>query len=222
MRLATAPGFSPVFVSRRVSRPCVAVGAGPARCMAFAFPCRVSYAQPLFSAAFLPKGAGRSRPLAFFPCGARAASRLAVAGGQPVTGPLIPFGLPAGIEAAIGAASLPKGRTMSASSRTDRIRDLNDAFRTTLEGGKCLFTAGVSDLGAAFATAALAFVRAYANFTPDNDPYGEHDFGAFEIGEERLFWKIDYYDNSLQFGSKDPADPAQTRRVLTIMLAEEY
>lgn len=139
-----------------------------------------------------------------------------------MTAALQPFSLPAGIEAAIGAASLPKARPMPAQSRTDRIREFNDAFRTTLEGGKCFFTPGVSDMGIPFATAALAAVKAFKEFTPDNDPYGEHDFGSFEIGEEQLFWKIDYYDLTLRFGSKDPADPAQTKRVLTIMLAEEY
>jgi hypothetical protein len=145
-----------------------------------------------------------------------------VAFGQPVTGALFRFGFSAGIEAAIGAASVPKGLAMSSAARTARIRELNDAFRTSFEGGKCLFTAGVSDMGIPFATAALAAVRTFDAFTPDNDPYGEHDFGSFEIGEERLFWKIDYYDLSLCYGSKDPADPAQTKRVLTIMLAEEY
>jgi uncharacterized protein DUF3768 len=139
-----------------------------------------------------------------------------------VTVSLQPFGLPAGIEAAMGADSVSKGRTMSASSRTDRIRELNDAFRATLEGGGCLFTAGVSDMGIPFATAALAAVKAFYAFTPDNDPYGEHDFGSFEIGDVRCFWKIDYYDLSLHYGSNDPADAAQTKRVLTIMLAEEY
>ncbi len=59
-------------------------------------------------------------------------------------------------------------------------------------------------------------------FTPDNDPHGERDFGSFEHEGERIFWKIDYYDRSLQFGSEDPSDPRQTRRVLTIMLASEY
>jgi len=139
-----------------------------------------------------------------------------------VTVPLIRFGFPDGVEAAIGAGSLPKDRTMSVNNRTDRIRELTDTFRTTLEGGRCLFTAGVSDMGVPFSTAALAAVRAFADFNADNDPYGEHDFGSFEIGEERLFWKIDYYDLSLEFGSNDPADAAQTKRVLTIMLAEEY
>jgi Protein of unknown function (DUF3768) len=145
-----------------------------------------------------------------------------VAFGQPVTGALDPFGFPAGIEAAIGADSVSKGPIMSSAARTARIRELNDAFRTSLEGGKCLFTAGVSDLGVPFSTAALAAVKAFKNFTPDNDPYGEHDFGSCEIGEERLFWKIDYYDLSLEYGSNDPADASQTKRVLTIMLAEEY
>jgi hypothetical protein len=152
----------------------------------------------------------------------RAAPRLVVAGGQPLTAPLQPFGLSAGIEAAIGAGSLPKVRTMPVNNRTDRIRELNDAFRTTLEGGRCLFTVGVSDMGVPFSTAALAAVRAFVDFNADNDPYGEHDFGSFEIDEERLFWKIDYYDLSLEFGSTNPANPAQTKRVLTIMLAEEY
>jgi hypothetical protein len=172
-------------------------------------------------AAYLPKCARRSRPLASSTL-FRAAPRLAVAGGQPLTAPLQPFGFPDGIEAAIGAGSVPKGRTMSPTARNIRIRDLNDAFRTTLEGGKCLFTAGVSDLGVAFATEALAAVRSFEDFTPDNDPYGEHDFGSVVIGDQRLFWKIDYYDLSLEFGSNDPADAAQTKRVLTIMLAEEY
>ena len=65
-------------------------------------------------------------------------------------------------------------------------------------------------------------MRAYDRFTADNDPHGEHDFGSFELSGERLFWKIDYYDLDLQFGSNDPCEPALTRRVLTLMLASEY
>ena len=65
-------------------------------------------------------------------------------------------------------------------------------------------------------------IAAFDAFTADNDPYGEHDFGAFEVGNDRLFWKIDYYDLSLTGHSPDAADPSVTTRVLTIMLAEEY
>jgi hypothetical protein len=139
-----------------------------------------------------------------------------------LTAALLPIGPRVGIEAAIGADSVSKGRTMSVPSRSEHIRELNDSFRTTLEGGRCLFTSGVSDLGIPFANAAIAAVRAFEEFSPENDPYGEHDFGSFAVGAERLFWKIDYYDLSLEFGSNDPADPAQTKRVLTIMLAEEF
>ena len=134
---------------------------------------------------------------------------------------LIPFGLPAGTEAAINADSQPKGTNMS-EGRATKIRDLNDAFRRTLEGGRTFFTPGVSALGPEFGLLAIAAVQQFDQFSADNDPYQEHDFGAFTIGDEKLFWKIDYYDLSMDFGSKNPADPGQTTRVLTILLAEEY
>ena len=107
---------------------------------------------------------------------------------------------------------------------TDKIRELNDTFRKTLAGGQACFTAGAFALGPLFTAAALAAVQTFDAFTPDNDPYGEHDFGSITVGEQKLFffWKIDYYDLSLHFGSKNPSDPAQTARFMTIMLAEEY
>ena len=76
-------------------------------------------------------------------------------------------------------------------------------------------------MGFDFEVEALAAVKIYKAFTSENDPYGEHDFGIFEIDEEQLAWKIDYYDLSMRFGSQDPADPSRTKRVLTIMLEEE-
>ncbi|MBV8979133.1 MAG: DUF3768 domain-containing protein [Alphaproteobacteria bacterium] len=107
-------------------------------------------------------------------------------------------------------------------ARTNRIRDLNDAFRKSLAGGQGFFTDEAAAMGPEFMAAALSAVRSFNAFTIDNDPYGEHDFGSVTVGEEKAFWKIDYYDTSLCYGSNDPADPAQTTRVITIMLAHEY
>jgi hypothetical protein len=103
------------------------------------------------------------------------------------------------------------------------IAGLNDAFRRSGgQGGRILFTAGVSDLGVEFSHLALGLVRLFDKFDGDNDPHGERDFGSFELKGRKLFWKIDYYDRDLEYGSPDPADPSVTTRVLTIMLTEEY
>jgi hypothetical protein len=68
----------------------------------------------------------------------------------------------------------------------------------------------------------LAAVRRFDAFTADNDPHGEHDFGAVAIGDQSFFFKIDYYDRSLTLHSPNAADPAVTTRVLTVMRADEY
>lgn len=103
-----------------------------------------------------------------------------------------------------------------------RIRDLNDRFRTSFIGGRVLITFGIRERGQAFEGACVEAVRTFRDFTPDNDPHGEHDFGSFDIEGVRVFWKIDYYDRSLSAGSENPADPTVTTRVLTILLASEY
>ena len=83
-------------------------------------------------------------------------------------------------------------------------------------------TAGVQALGEGGIAEALIETRDFDAFTPDNDPYDEHDFGAFRAAGERLFWKIDYYDRDRSYGSPDPTDPDVTTRVLTIMLASKH
>jgi hypothetical protein len=106
----------------------------------------------------------------------------------------------------------------------ERIRDLNDAFRKTLDPklGKMMLTAGVAGLSDDVRATAIQMAATFNAFTPDNDPLGEHDFGSFDIADQKFFFKLDYYDRNLEFGSDDPADPAKTMRVLTLMLAEEY
>ena len=105
---------------------------------------------------------------------------------------------------------------------TAKIRALNDRFRQTLTGGRVVVTTGVEALGPARIRSVIARVSNFDVFTADNDPYGEHDFGAFDDGGERFFWKIDYCDPTLTSGSPDPSDPLRTCRVPTVMLAAEY
>jgi len=111
---------------------------------------------------------------------------------------------------------------MTDTAKTERIRHLNDAFRKTGQGGKIVVTLGIRSLGALSVARLLEKIRDFDEFGPDNDPYGEHDFGRIDHEGSRVFWKIDYYDRALEYGSDDPADPAITCRLLTIMLAEEY
>lgn len=108
-----------------------------------------------------------------------------------------------------------------------RIRALNDVFRRAacgpmLVNGELVATRGVLAEGEDFLARAILAVRSYNIFTEDNDVYGEHDFGAFYLDNHHLFWKIDYFDTDLKYGSPDPSDPDVTRRVLTLMLASEY
>jgi hypothetical protein len=103
------------------------------------------------------------------------------------------------------------------------IAKLNDAFRISGPGPGWIITRGIADRDPAFQLLASQTVRGFSDFKPDNDPYGEHDFGAFEIAGTKLFWKIDCYDHQdMTCGSADPANPAVTCRILTIMLASEY
>jgi hypothetical protein len=103
-----------------------------------------------------------------------------------------------------------------------RIAFLNDNFRKTFIGGKTYLTRGIAALPEQDQADIMEKVRTFDAFTEDNDPYREHDFGAFDHNGRKIFWKIDYYDPSMKFGSEDPANHEITARVLTIMLAEEY
>ena len=83
-------------------------------------------------------------------------------------------------------------------------------------------SAGVASLPDDERDAVLAGVRDFTAFDASNDPYGEHDCAIVGVGNVQVLWKIDYYDLYLVAHSPDPSDPEVTRRVLTIMLAEEY
>ncbi len=128
---------------------------------------------------------------------------------------------------------------ISAREQAARIARLNDLARQAM-GVACtvVATVGFRSLSDADQSRVRELIETFDAFTEDNDPHGERDFGCvYQLGNgrwtterprireeerERVFWKLDYYDRELRFASEDAADPAITRRVLTIMLADEY
>jgi len=112
-----------------------------------------------------------------------------------------------------------------------KIAEQNDRFRKTWGAdfsvpGQIVMTRGVADLSPAAKAIIMQRVQKFDTFTEDNDPVGDHTFGAFEfeVGGNgyNIFWKIDLYDTDYSAGSEDSADVKVTRRVLTIMQASEY
>ena len=128
---------------------------------------------------------------------------------------------------------------VAAREQAARIARLNDLARRAM-GVACtvVATAGFRSLSDADQSCIRELVETFDAFTDDNDPHGERDFGCvYQLGDgrwttdrprirederERVFWKLDYYDRELRFASEDAANSAITRRVLTIMLADEY
>src|ERR1019366_2306998 len=100
-----------------------------------------------------------------------------------------------------------------------KIRELNDAFRATMSGGRVMMTAGVQALGEKTVASALTAVREFTAFSADNDPHKEHDFGNFTLAGRKFFFKLDLYEDPEVKGAD--GQPATTR-ALTIMLAEEW
>ena len=127
----------------------------------------------------------------------------------------------------------------TAREQTARIARLNDMARQAM-GVACttVVTVGFRSLPASDQSRVRELIETFDAFDENNDPHGERDFGTiYQLGDgrwttertrvrdderERVFWKFDYYDRDLRFGSEDAANPTITRRVLTIMLADEY
>ena len=105
---------------------------------------------------------------------------------------------------------------------TEKVKQLNDAFRRSTVGGKFMFASGVSALDKKTREEIILEVRKFNKFDLGNDPYKEHDFGSLNVKGIDIFWKMDYYDNQMKYHSPDKSDPLQTKRVLTIMKASEW
>lgn len=115
-----------------------------------------------------------------------------------------------------------KRKVQKMDTKIMKIRELNDNLRQNFTGGLVLITRGVAELPIDKQLEVIKKVHNFSNFNKDNDPNGEHDFGAFDVDGIIYFWKIDYYDVDYQYLSLDPSDETITNRVLTVLLAEEY
>ena len=118
------------------------------------------------------------------------------------------------------AIAINKYLTKSDTEKTAMLNDICRMMLGRMDTAVC--TSGISAFPKADQAAIYEKVQNYSDFSSDNDPYGERDFGSFTHNGEKIFWKIDCYDNSFEFGSSDPTNPEITKRVLTILLASEY
>lgn len=113
-------------------------------------------------------------------------------------------------------------RSETLDPQTATIRALNDHLRRTFSGGRVVMTRGVQALSDTTIARVLTAISQFDEFNDDNDPYHTHEFGAVDVDGERVFFKLDAYDENMEYGSPNPADPRVTQRVLTILLASEY
>jgi Protein of unknown function (DUF3768) len=112
---------------------------------------------------------------------------------------------------------------MTTTQSATTIAHLNDRFRKGDRSlGKHMASVMVNALTSEQQQELTRLVRVFNDFTEDNDPYSERDFGSVEMEGEKYFWKIDYYDTEFEYGAEDPSDPRYTRRVMTIMHNSEY
>jgi len=72
-------------------------------------------------------------------------------------------------------------------------------------------TSGVYELPDCVKAEALIQVAKFSEFSADNDPHDEHDFGSFNLVGRKFFWKIDYYDKDLVTVLKIPATRHERR-----------
>ena len=115
---------------------------------------------------------------------------------------------------------------------SEKIAVLNDQLRSSIgypfntlidTSNQFVITQGIMDsFNDGEITTLFHDIKTFNTFTVDNDPYQERDFGSLKAKGRSIFWKIDYYDNNLEYHSPDNTNPEVTKRVMTVMLSSEY
>ncbi len=118
---------------------------------------------------------------------------------------------------------------MTRDKNAEKIAALNDALRKDPYSGRhghIVMTRSVAALGSAFTSKALQILAALTpeSFEPGNDPYGERDFAVFEVEDQKLYAKIDAFEQGSGYlsAAENPENAEKTERVLTLMLGEDY
>ncbi|MAL26807.1 MAG: hypothetical protein CL820_13140 [Croceicoccus sp.] len=107
------------------------------------------------------------------------------------------------------------------------MAELNDRARQGLDRtARTVFTIGLLDelsVGSRardiLAQARIMKAMRECDFGEDSP---ERDMAWFEVDGIRMMMKIDYFDTDFEWGSEDPANAAETRRVITIMRPGDY
>ncbi|UXT53236.1 DUF3768 domain-containing protein (plasmid) [Agrobacterium tumefaciens] len=109
-------------------------------------------------------------------------------------------------------------------SRTIKIRELNDELRTKgyALNGRIVAMGRLGQDHEAKQIRVVLGASEFNQWTEGDDPYGEHDFGKFEVDGDAFIFKIDYYDLDETHGSEHPEDQKTTIRVMTLMYADDY
>lgn len=100
------------------------------------------------------------------------------------------------------------GDLSETAQRYDRLRKSIPFIR---KPNVLLLTCGISGTFPSEVPLILQMVKEFDAFNEGNDPWNEHDFGAFDFRGEMIFWKIDDHNGHENY-----------ELVLTVMLASEY
>lgn len=113
---------------------------------------------------------------------------------------------------------------MTDDEKTARIRELNDELRTLGTGKniRAVMAGSLAHDTEEFQAAATRAMRNFTDFNLGDDPYGQHDFGAFNVEGKRMMFKIDYFSLDEENASDHPEDPNVTIRVLSLFYADDY
>lgn len=101
------------------------------------------------------------------------------------------------------------------------IRRLNDRLRLKGRGGYSQMCYRMSDFSYERFAEVRTAIRAFDDFTPDNDPNGHHNFGVVQVHDQEYVWEIGYLGVDGTGVSPDPSDASVTTRVMWISMVAD-